>query len=226
MVKITKVGEGPIESIKEYSCPRGCGDLQYKRAVNISFKKINMCKKCKGQMVTFDELQLIEEKRRAKKLKRNNLKELLSYGNQGNLDCPKCSRKMIELTMSYKRGRMMSRMEDMHTTSKTKMAGEMVLQNIPVIGMVVQALRMVGDMGGDLIEGKLDKSVTIDACSHCSLFWFDQGEINQVSGNDLTAETKNNSVKIAKSNSKLSPGVIITHNESSVDGIAYDENQA
>ncbi len=57
MIKATKVGEEPP---LELHCPRGCGNLRYGRSIhNIDRGK---CKKCKGIMITLDELQTLENR--------------------------------------------------------------------------------------------------------------------------------------------------------------------
>ena len=56
MVKVIKTGEVPIEPEKEYQCPRGCGKLRYGRSFQY-LKKENQCKKCKGLMLSLNEIQ-------------------------------------------------------------------------------------------------------------------------------------------------------------------------
>jgi hypothetical protein len=115
---------------------------------------------------------------------------------------------MVEIHMDYKKGRMTSRMEDTMIGGPKKMAGEMALEMIPIVGGIIQFVRVAADLGADIAHGKLKKSVTIDACSTCFIFWLDRGEIIQITANDLTAKNKNSSVKVAPPNSQPSPGVV------------------
>ena len=70
---------------------------------------------------------------------------------------------------------------------------------------------MINDVRGDRTKGKLKKTVTIDGCSSCSSFWFDRGEIIQITGNDVTLEYKGITVELAGANAEPSPNVITTH---------------
>ena len=75
----------------------------------------------------------------------------------------------------------MSRQEDV-----MKDPGKHVIEFIPLIGNLVRMVQTTVDLAGDLTQGKLEKSVTIDGCDACLIFWLDQGEIIQITGNDLT----------------------------------------
>ena len=110
MVKVTRVGEEPP---LELHCPRGCGNLRYGRTLQpyaLNVGKTNNCKKCSGIMLTLDELQTFENRgiKRFNKLRRNKLRETLSNGKTGSLDCPKCRKIMVEIELFYKRGRYMA----------------------------------------------------------------------------------------------------------------------
>ena len=80
----------------------------------------------------------------------------------------------------------MSRMEE---DSKKPLKEQFSLvRGIPIIGDFIGAVVLTVDLAGDLKHGKLDKSVTIDACPSCLIFWFDKSELAVVSLNDLTTQ--------------------------------------
>ena len=167
----------------EYNCPKKCGPLKYGRSLHI-LQKTTHCKKCKGIMLTENDVKEWERKGmgpRGNKLRKNNLFELLKSGTNGTLDCPKCSRRMKEIHLRYKKTRLMSRQEDV-----MKDPGKHVIEFIPLIGNLVRMVQTTVDLAGDLTQGKLEKSVIIDGCDACLIFWLDQGEIIQITGNDLT----------------------------------------
>ena len=101
----------------------------------------------------------------------------------------------------------MSRLEDGAKNPK-KIAGEIAIDWIPVIGALFQFTRFIGEVGGDLTKGKLEKSVTIDGCASCFIFWFDRGEIVQIMGNNVTTKSKNPDVNIAPPNTQPTSGVV------------------
>ena len=182
-----------------YSCPRGCGPLKYGRDLNF-LKKINRCNKCKGIMLTEDEVKKWETGRMGPtKNKNNNLLGLLKSGSNGTLDCPKCSRKMKEITLKYKKTRVMSRNEDMVMDP-----GKHVLEFTPIIGELIRMVQTTVDLAGDLSQGKIDKSVTIDGCEACFTLWLDKGEIFQVMKNDLKVDSSGvkHSSEVAVANKK------------------------
>jgi len=181
MAKVIKFEEEPLEGL---TCPRGCGKLRYGRSMQY-VQKTNNCKKCNGIAVTLDELKNWEKV--GIKLRKNKLREALNAGEPSSLDCPKCRKKMLEIELFYKRGRFMSRMEE---DSKKPLSKQpfTIVGGIPIIGEIFRAVFLTVDLAGDLTHGKLDKSVTIDACPSCLTFWFDQSELNVVSSNDLTTK--------------------------------------
>ena len=177
MVKVRKVGEEPP---LELHCPRGCGNLRYGRSIhNIDRGKTNNCKKCKGIMLTLDELQTLENRGLSAfdKLRKNKLRETVNTGKVGSLDCPKCRKIMIEIELFYKKGRYMAK--DWEATKLVNF-----IRSLPIIWVIEPIL----DLASDLIHGKLKKSVTIDACHYCFIFWFDKTELSKVMRNDVTIE--------------------------------------
>ena len=90
MVRVVQTGKD------EYNCPKKCGPLKYGRSLHI-LQKTTHCKKCKGVMLTENDVKEWERKSvgpRKNRLKKNNLFELLKSGTSGTLDCPKCSKKI------------------------------------------------------------------------------------------------------------------------------------
>ena len=218
MVRVEKIGTETTEP--KYPCPRGCGPLKYGRSIDI-ISKTTHCKKCKGIMLTKDEIKKWENKRAGaliniNKMKQNNLFALLNSGTTGTLDCPKCHTKMKEIHLGYKKSRMMSRHEEIAKDPK-KITGEMVLEFLPIIGALIQFGRFISEVGGDAAKGKLKKQVTIDGCSSCFTFWFDRGEIIQITGNNVTLEYKGATVKLAGPNAKTSPNVTTVHKADEVE---------
>ena len=205
MVRVIKTEEDV------HNCPRGCGPLKYGRSLDIMAKTTH-CKKCKGIMLTKDEIKKWENKRAGpliNKMKQNNLFALLNSGTTGTLDCPKCYTKMKEIHLGYKKSRMMSRHEEIAKDPK-RITGEMALEFLPIFGALIQFGRFISEVGADAKKGKLKKTVTIDGCSSCFTFWFDRGEIIQITGNNVTLEYKGAIVRLAGPNAKPSPNVTIT----------------
>jgi Zn-finger nucleic acid-binding protein len=67
---------------------------------------------------------------------------------------------------------------------------------------------VTADLAADLKHGKLDKSVAIDACPSCFIFWFDKTELMRVTANDVTTKSKNPDVNIAPPNTQPTSGVV------------------
>jgi len=188
MVKITRIGEEPT---LELHCPRGCGKLRYGRSIHYR-GKTNNCKKCKGVMLTLEELQTFENRgmKRFNKLRKNKLRETLNTGKAGSLDCPKCRKIMVEIELFYKRGRYMAKQEEATWKSVTSPSLGNLVSGIPIIGGFFTAVVVTADLAADLKHGKLDKSVTIDACLSCFIFWFDKTELTRVIANDVTTKSE------------------------------------
>ena len=176
MVKVTKVGEEPP---LELHCPRECGNLRYGWTAP---GKTNNCKNCSGIMLTLDELQTFEN--RANKLRKNKLRETLSTGKTGSLDCPKCKKIMVEIELFYKKGRFMAKQDKATWKSVTSPSLGNIVRGLPIIWVIEPIL----DLASDLKDGKLNKSVTIDACHSCFIFWFDKTELSKVMANDVVTK--------------------------------------
>ena len=146
-------------------------------------------------MLTLDELQTFENRgiKRFNKLRKNKLRETLSTGKTGSLDCPKCRKIMVEIELFYKRGRYMAKHDDNmakqhESTWKSVTSPSNLITGIPIIGGFISAVVIAADLATDLKHGNLDKSVTIDACPSCIIFWFDKEELSKVILNDVTTE--------------------------------------
>ena len=208
MVKITRVGE---ESTLELHCPRGCGKLRYGRSIHYR-GKTNNCKKCKGVMLTLDEIQTFENKglKSFNKLRKNKLGEKINSGKIGSLDCPKCRKIMFELELFYKKGRYIAKQDEATLKSVTTPNLGNLVSGIPIIGGFFTEVVVTADLAADFKYGKLDKSVTIDACPSCFIFWFDKKELGLISMNDVTVKKENSSVKVAPPNTQPTQGVVTT----------------
>jgi Zn-finger nucleic acid-binding protein len=206
MVKVTKIGEAPTDDLQ---CSRGCGNLRYGRTFQYR-GKTNNCKNCSGVMLNLDELNTLENKgiKRFNKLKKNKLRETLSTGKAGSLDCPKCRKIMVEIELFYKRGRYMAKQDEATLKSVTTPNLGNLVSGIPIIGGFFTAVVVTADLAADLKHGKLDKSVTIDACPSCFIFWFDKKELGLISMNDVTVKKENSSVKVAPPNTQSTQGVV------------------
>ena len=206
MVKVTRIGDEPP---LELHCPRGCGNLRYGRTFQYQ-GKTNNCKNCSGIMLTLEELQTFENRgmKRFNKLRKNKLRETLNTGKAGSLDCPKCRKIMVEIELFYKRGRYMAKQEEATWKSVTSPTLGNLVSGIPIIGGFFTAVVVTADLAADLKHGKLDKSVTIDACPSCFIFWFDKTELGLISMNDVTVKKEKSSVKVAPPNSQPTSGVV------------------
>ncbi len=86
----------------------------------------------------------------------------------------------------------MAKQEDMakqhESTWKTVTTPSNLITGIPIIGGLISAVVIAADLATDLKRGKLDKSVTIDACPSCIIFWFDKTELALVTMNDVVTK--------------------------------------
>ena len=137
-------------------------------------------------MLNLDELQTFENKglKRFNKLRKNKLGEKLNSGKIGSLDCPKCRKIMFEIELFYKKGRYMAKQEEATLKSVTSPSLGNLVGALPIIWVIEPIL----NLASDLKHGKLDKSVIIDACPSCFIFWFDNTELMRVVANDVTTK--------------------------------------
>ena len=63
---------------------------------------------------------------------------------------------------------------------------ENFVRGLPIIWLIPAIL----DLASDLKHGKLDKSVTIDACPSCFIFWCDKTELMLIGMNDVTTKSE------------------------------------
>ena len=113
---------------------------------------------------------------------------------------------MFELELFYKKGRYIAKQEEATWKSVTSPNLGNIIRGLPIIWVIEPIL----DLASDLKHGKLDKSVAIDACPSCFIFWFDKTELMRVTANDVTVKKENSSVKVAPPNSQPTPGVVTT----------------
>jgi hypothetical protein len=74
------------------------------------------------------------------------------------------------------------------STWKSVTSPSNLITGIPIIGGFISAVVIAADLATDLKHGKLDKSVTIDACPSCIIFWFDKTELALVTMNDVVTK--------------------------------------
>ena len=151
---------------------RGCGKLRYGRSFQY-LKKENQCKKCKGLMLSLNEIQKMENSgiKRFNKMRIHKLGETLSSGTPGLLNCPKCSKKMVEIELAY------------NESHVAKYVEKPVHQYIPIpfVDMLVGGTILLAAAARDKYGENEVKTLTVDGCHHCNIFWFDKGELQIVS---------------------------------------------
>ena len=125
-------------------------------------------------------------------IKKHNLENLLGTGDIGALRCGSCSAKMNEIHIVCKK-------HDKHTTPIVN-AGKILAGGAAFIGITSVVMLLIilteGGIGGGLSpiskkglekaaeKTRLKKSeveiVTIDGCTTCKSFWFDEGELEKL----------------------------------------------
>ena len=215
MARVIKVGKEPE---KEHPCPRGCGNLRYGKTWRNS-QKVTNCKNCKGVMLTLDEIQTWGQdswvpgrKKAARKLRSSGLENFLSSGTPCSLDCPKCSKKMVEIKLSYKKSRVAGNMQDAMLDPLSNPG--YFLRGVPIVGEIFGVVMFLGEASQDIVHGKKTKSVTIDGCRNCHIFWFDKTELEQLLMNDVTNRPGNPNVNVAEKE----PNHLTSGNKIFVDG--------
>jgi Zn-finger nucleic acid-binding protein len=214
MARVIKV----TEPEKELPCPRrhdfrGCGNLRYGKTWRNS-QKVTNCKNCKGVMLTLDEIQTWGQdswvpgrKKAARKLRSSGLENFLSSGTPCSLDCPKCSKKMVEIKLSYKKSRVAGNMQDAMLDPLSNPG--YFIRGVPIVGEIFGVVMFLGEASQDIVHGKKTKSVTIDGCRNCHIFWFDKTELEQLLMNDVTNRPGNPNVNVAKKGTRATLGVSI-----------------
>ena len=125
-------------------------------------------------------------------IKKHNIEKFLGSGDIGTLRCASCSSKMNEIHIVCKK-------HDKHTSPIVN-AGKLLAGGAAFIGITSVVMLLIilteGGIGGgpSLISKKgLEKSaektrlkkseveiVTIDGCTTCKSFWFDEGELERL----------------------------------------------
>ena len=182
-----------------YPCPRCSGvNLTKKFALRKKLRHWS-CKKCKGIMLSVDDINKLPFIG-SRIIKKHNIEKFLGSGDIGTLRCASCSSKMNEIHIVCKK-------HDKHTSPIVN-AGKLIAGGAAFIGITSVAMLLIilteGVVGGGpsaAIGGRpfakskkrlekaaektrLKKSeveiVTIDGCTTCKSFWFDEGELEKL----------------------------------------------
>ena len=174
-----------------YPCPRCSGvNLTKKFALRKKLRHWS-CKKCKGIMLSVDDINKLPFIG-SRIIKKHNIEKFLGSGDIGTLRCASCSSKMNEIHIVCKK-------HDKHTSPIVN-AGKLLAGGAAFIGITSVVMLLIilteGGIGGgpSLISKKgLEKSaektrlkkseveiVTIDGCTTCKSFWFDEGELEKL----------------------------------------------
>ena len=174
-----------------YPCPRCSGvNLTKKFALRKKLRHWS-CKKCKGIMLSVDDINKLPFIG-SRIIKKHNIEKFLGSGDIGTLRCASCSSKMNEIHIVCKK-------HDKHTSPIVNagklIAGGAALIGIVSVAMLLYILTEVAIGGGPSALSKkrpekaaektrLKKSeveiVTIDGCTTCKSFWFDEGELEKL----------------------------------------------
>ena len=182
-----------------YPCPRCSGvNLTKKFALRKKLRHWS-CKKCRGIMLSVDDINKLPFIG-SRIIKKHNIEKFLGSGDIGTLRCASCSSKMNEIHIVCKK-------HDKHTSPIVN-AGKLIAGGAAFIGITSVAMLLIilteGAIGGGpstAILGRpsakskkrlekaaektrLKKSeveiVTIDGCTTCKSFWFDEGELEKL----------------------------------------------
>ena len=178
-----------IES-ESFSCPR-CLDVKLTKKFALR-KKLRhwSCKKCKGVMLSVDDINKLPFIG-SRIIKKHNLEKFLGSGDIGQLKCASCHTKMNEIHIVCKKN-------DTHT-SPLELAGKVVVGGATIVGLITIIFMSIaiGPLPGlgpsskskeqqekeaikkKIYEGEVE-IVTIDGCSTCASFWFDGGELKRL----------------------------------------------
>jgi len=174
-----------------HPCPRCSGvNLTKKFALRKKLRHWS-CKKCKGIMLSVDDINKLPFIG-SRIIKKHNIEKFLGSGDIGTLRCASCRSKMNEIHIVCKK-------HDKHTSPIVN-AGKLLAGGAAFIGITSVVMLLIiltdGGIGGgpSLISKKgLEKSaektrlkkseveiVTIDGCTTCKSFWFDEGELERL----------------------------------------------
>ncbi len=174
-----------------YPCPRCSGvNLTKKFALRKKLRHWS-CKKCKGIMLSVDDINKLPFIG-SRIIKKHNIEKFLGSGDIGTLSCASCSTKMNEIHIVCKK-------HDKHTSPIVN-AGKLLAGGAAFIGIGSVVILLIilteGAIGGGpspiskkglekaAEKTRLKKSeveiVTIDGCTTCKSFWFDEGELEKL----------------------------------------------
>lgn len=182
-----------------YPCPRCSGvNLTKKFALRKKLRHWS-CKKCKGIMLSVDDINKLPFIG-SRIIKKHNIEKFLGSGDIGTLRCASCSSKMNEIHIVCKK-------HDKHTSPIVK-AGKLLAGGAAFIGIGSVVILLIilteGAIGGGpsaaiggrpsaMSKKSLEKAakktrlkkseveiVTIDGCTTCKSFWFDEGELEKL----------------------------------------------
>ena len=182
-----------------YPCPRCSGvNLTKKFALRKKLRHWS-CKKCRGIMLSVDDINKLPFIG-SRIIKKHNIEKFLGSGDIGTLRCASCSSKMNEIHIVCKK-------HDKHTSPIVN-AGKLIAGGAAFIGITSVVMLLIilteGVIGGGpsaALAGRpsakskkrlekaaektrLKKSeveiVTIDGCTTCKSFWFDEGELEKL----------------------------------------------
>ena len=182
-----------------YPCPRCSGvNLTKKFALRKKLRHWS-CKKCRGIMLSVDDINKLPFIG-SRIIKKHNIEKFLGSGDIGTLRCASCSSKMNEIHIVCKK-------HDKHTSPIVN-AGKLIAGGAAFIGITSVVMLLIilteGVIGGGpsaalggrpsakskkrlekaAEKTRLKKSeveiVTIDGCTTCKSFWFDEGELEKL----------------------------------------------
>ena len=166
-----------IES-EAYPCPRCPGvNLTKKFALRKKLRHWS-CKKCKGIMLSVDDINKLPFIG-SRIIKKHNLGNLLGTGDIGRLRCASCRVNMSEIHIVCKK-------HDKHShpvekTAEISAMGALLLLALifPPAGLILTEIEKDKSRKKELHEKEIE-IITIDGCSNCSSFWFDGGELRRL----------------------------------------------
>ena len=182
-----------------YPCPRCSGvNLTKKFALRKKLRHWS-CKKCRGIMLSVDDINKLPFIG-SRIIKKHNIEKFLGSGDIGTLRCASCSSKMNEIHIVCKK-------HDKHTSPIVN-AGKLIAGGAAFIGITSVAMLLIilteGAIGcgpsaaigcrpSAISKKRLEKAaektrlkkseveiVTIDGCTTCKSFWFDEGELEKL----------------------------------------------
>ena len=211
MVKVTKFGQEPLN---ELQCPRKCGKLNNKRKLT-NLKKYYKCNKCKGINLNINEIKMM--KLWMKGVKKNKLERFLNEGQQGDLCCPTCTRKMKQIRLEYDENAIK---EGQQPGAKNIIGPGIIGPEGLIIGLPILAIYGLSKLLSKPKEKESKfKTLIIDACGFCQSFWFDKGELQELAqvgqfadgtielSDEFKADFMQN-VELAKPGTQPSSGVV------------------